>query len=155
MRSEAHALIKEVQEEEIRFCSASLTQRFAGTIIVKGLPYFDRKCVVHASQTIANLMPLPLTSWPGWRLKKLLTSISENSAWPLSLSCPSQPTNGLHLGVQCPPSFPRESSVERDARDGHHCSIHWGRRAVAVYVLFLTQPGALRGAVCHAGGGCG
>lgn len=46
------------------------------------MPKFDPKRVVHASQTIEVLKPLPLVSGPGWKLKKRLASIRENSALP-------------------------------------------------------------------------
>lgn len=54
--------------------------RFAGSNSITGLPGFDSKRVVHASQTIEILKPLPLVSGPGWRLKKRLASIRENKS---------------------------------------------------------------------------
>ena len=60
----------------------NFSQRFGGTSSIKGLPKFDPKRVVHASQTIEVLKPLPLVSGPGWKLKKRLASIRENSALP-------------------------------------------------------------------------
>jgi hypothetical protein len=64
---------------------------------VKGLPTFDPKRVVHASQTIEVLKPLPLVSGPGWKLKKRLTSIRENS------SC--HPTYSISRHVHKPNSY--------------------------------------------------
>ncbi|KAH8984256.1 peroxisomal dehydratase [Lactarius akahatsu] len=50
----------------------------AASSTVPGMPTFDPKRVVHASQSIEILKPLPLVSGPGWRLKKRLASIREN-----------------------------------------------------------------------------
>ncbi|KAH9174605.1 peroxisomal dehydratase [Lactarius sanguifluus] len=50
----------------------------AASSTVPGLPTFDPKRVVHGSQSIEILNPLPLVSGPGWRLKKRLASIREN-----------------------------------------------------------------------------
>jgi len=47
---------------------------------VKGLPKFDPRRVVHASQSIEILKPLPLISGPGWKLKRRLASIRENKS---------------------------------------------------------------------------
>jgi peroxisomal enoyl-CoA hydratase 2 len=58
----------------------NFTQRITGTNVVRGLPNFDPKRVVHASQTIEVLKPLPLASGPGWKLKKRLASIRENKS---------------------------------------------------------------------------
>ncbi|KAI0258605.1 peroxisomal dehydratase [Gloeopeniophorella convolvens] len=47
---------------------------------IEGLPTFDPRRVVHASQTIEILKPLPLVSGPGWKLKKRLAAIRENKS---------------------------------------------------------------------------
>jgi hypothetical protein len=54
--------------------------RVGGSNTIEGLPTFDPRRVVHASQTIEVLKPLPLVSGPGWKLKKRLASIRENSS---------------------------------------------------------------------------
>jgi hypothetical protein len=66
----------------------NFTDRVRGSNI-KGLPTFDPKRIVHASQTIEILKPLPPVSGPGWKLKKRLASIRENSSYHpmLSISC--------------------------------------------------------------------
>ena len=61
----------------------NFNQRFKENNTVKGLPRLDPKRLVHASQTIEVLRPLPLVSEPGWRIKKRLASIRENSAYSL------------------------------------------------------------------------
>jgi hypothetical protein len=58
-----------------------------GSNTIKGLPTFDLRRMVDASQTIEILKPLPLVSGPGWKLKKRLASIPENSAYRLCISC--------------------------------------------------------------------
>ncbi|KAI0291598.1 peroxisomal dehydratase [Multifurca ochricompacta] len=50
------------------------------TNAIKGLPYFDPSHLVHATQSIEILKPLPLVSGPGWLLKKRLISIRENKS---------------------------------------------------------------------------
>ena len=62
----------------------NFVQRFGKSNTIRGLPPFDAKRVVHASQTIEVLKPLPLVSGPGWKLKKRLAAVRENSASPLS-----------------------------------------------------------------------
>ena len=59
----------------------NFNQRFKENNTIKGLPRFDPKRLVHASQTIEILKPLPLVSGPGWRIKKRLAAIRENSAF--------------------------------------------------------------------------
>jgi peroxisomal enoyl-CoA hydratase 2 len=59
----------------------NFAQRFKSNSNIKGIPPFDPKRVVHASQTIEVLKPLPLVSGPGWKLKKRLAAIRENSAF--------------------------------------------------------------------------
>jgi peroxisomal enoyl-CoA hydratase 2 len=59
----------------------NFNQRFKSTNNVRGLPPFDSKRVVHASQSIEVLKPIPLVSGPGWKLKKRLAAIRENSAF--------------------------------------------------------------------------
>lgn len=85
----------------------NFNQRVAGSNTIEGLPKFDPKRVVHASQTIEVLKPLPLTSGSGWRLKKRLASIRENSASSISLSCRRSKRSP---GVQNPVSSWRASS---------------------------------------------
>jgi len=53
----------------------NFAERVSGTNTIKGLPNFDPRRIVHASQTIEILKPLPLVSGPGWKLKKRLASI--------------------------------------------------------------------------------
>jgi peroxisomal enoyl-CoA hydratase 2 len=65
----------------------NFTERIGGSNTIKGLPTFDPRRVVHASQTIEILKQLPPVSGPGWKLKKRLASIRENSAYPLCISC--------------------------------------------------------------------
>ncbi|KAF5389617.1 hypothetical protein D9757_004217 [Collybiopsis confluens] len=45
---------------------------------VPGLPPADPNKIVHGSQSIEILKPLPLTSGPGWKWKSRYTGISEN-----------------------------------------------------------------------------
>ena len=47
---------------------------------VEGLPKFDPNRVVHATQSIEILKPLPTVSGEGWLWKGRYTGISENSA---------------------------------------------------------------------------
>ena len=72
----------------------NFTDHIRGSNTIKGLPTFDPRRIVHASQTIEILKPLPLISGPGWKLKKRLASIRENSSYhsTLSISC-GTPTN--------------------------------------------------------------
>src|SRR6266849_789475 len=67
----------------------NFTERLRDSNTIKRLPKFDPRRVVHASQSIEILKPLPLVSGPGWRLKKRLTSIRENSSYhpPRVSSC--------------------------------------------------------------------
>ena len=58
----------------------NFTDHIRGSNTIKGLPTFDPRRIVHASQTIEILKPLPLISGPGWKLKKRLASIRENSS---------------------------------------------------------------------------
>jgi acyl dehydratase len=58
----------------------NFNQRFKSTNNVRGLPPFDSKRVVHASQSIEVLKPIPLVSGPGWKLKKRLAAIRENKS---------------------------------------------------------------------------
>ncbi|KAI9453068.1 peroxisomal dehydratase [Russula earlei] len=58
----------------------NFAERVGGNNTIKGLPKFDPSRIVHASQTIEVLKPLPLVSGPGWKLKKRLTSIGENKS---------------------------------------------------------------------------
>jgi len=55
-------------------------ERVAGSNNIKGLPAFDPNRIVHASQTIEILKPLPLVSGPGWKLKNRLAAIRENKS---------------------------------------------------------------------------
>lgn len=48
-------------------------------IPVPGLPKFDLKRVVHGSQTIQILKPLPLTSGEGWKMRRKVAGVHENS----------------------------------------------------------------------------
>ncbi|KAI0071950.1 peroxisomal dehydratase [Panus rudis PR-1116 ss-1] len=45
-----------------------------------GLPKFDPNRVVHATQSIQILKPLPAVSGPGWKLKRRIVAVSENSS---------------------------------------------------------------------------
>ncbi|KAG8933346.1 hypothetical protein FRC02_012099 [Tulasnella sp. 418] len=47
---------------------------------IPGLPKFDPKRVVHGSQSIESLKPLPLESGPGWKLKKRVVGVHENKS---------------------------------------------------------------------------
>ena len=58
----------------------NFTERLRESNTIKGIPKFDPRRLVHASQSIEILKPLPLVSGPGWKLKKRLTSIRENSS---------------------------------------------------------------------------
>jgi acyl dehydratase len=58
----------------------NFAQHIAGSSSIKGMPRFDPKRIVHASQTIEVLKPLPLVSGPGWKLKKRLASVRENKS---------------------------------------------------------------------------
>ncbi|KAH9983563.1 peroxisomal dehydratase [Russula compacta] len=58
----------------------NFTERVKGSNTIKGLPTFDPRRVVHASQSIEMLKPLPLVSGPGWKLKKRLAAIRENKS---------------------------------------------------------------------------
>jgi len=64
-----------VDQEVVNF-----NDRISTSNSIKGLPKFDPRRVVHASQTIEVLKPLPLVSGPGWKLKMRLASIRENSS---------------------------------------------------------------------------
>jgi len=55
-------------------------KRFASSNSVRGLPPFNPKRVVHASQSIEILKPLPLVSGPGWKLNKRLAAVRENKS---------------------------------------------------------------------------
>lgn len=59
----------------------NFTDRVSGSNTIEGLPTFDPRRIVHASQTIEVLKPLPPVSGPGWKLKKRLASIRENSSY--------------------------------------------------------------------------
>ncbi|KAF8260620.1 peroxisomal dehydratase [Lactarius quietus] len=58
----------------------NFVERFKSSNGVRGLPPFDPKRVVHASQSIEILKPLPLVSGPGWKLEKRLAAIRENKS---------------------------------------------------------------------------
>jgi len=58
----------------------NFAERISGSNTIKGLPNFDPRRIVHASQTIEILKPLPRVSGPGWKLKKRLASIRENKS---------------------------------------------------------------------------
>jgi len=58
----------------------NFTERLRESNTIKGLPKFDPRRLVHASQSIEILNPLPLVSGPGWKLKKRLASIRENKS---------------------------------------------------------------------------
>jgi len=58
----------------------NFTDRVRGSNTIEGLPTFDPRRVVHASQTIEILKPLPSVSGPGWKLRKRLASIRENKS---------------------------------------------------------------------------
>jgi peroxisomal enoyl-CoA hydratase 2 len=45
---------------------------------VEGLPNFDPNRVVHATQSIEILKPLPTVSGDGWKMTKRITGVSEN-----------------------------------------------------------------------------
>ena len=60
----------------------NFAERIGGTNTFEGLPTFDPKRLVHASQSIEILKPLPLVSGPGWTIKRRLTSVRENSSCP-------------------------------------------------------------------------
>ncbi|KAG8977562.1 hypothetical protein FRB90_008770, partial [Tulasnella sp. 427] len=47
---------------------------------VPGLPKFDPSRIVHGSQSIESLKPLPLESGEGWKLKKRIIGIHENKS---------------------------------------------------------------------------
>ncbi|KAG8921114.1 hypothetical protein FRC01_000408 [Tulasnella sp. 417] len=47
---------------------------------VPGLPKFDPRRIVHGSQTIESLKPLPTESGDGWKLKKRIIGIHENTS---------------------------------------------------------------------------
>jgi len=67
--------LKGVDQDVVNF-----TDRIHGSNTIKGLPTFDPRRIVHASQTIEILKPLPPVSGPGWKLKKRLASIRENKS---------------------------------------------------------------------------
>ncbi|TFY61920.1 hypothetical protein EVG20_g6878 [Dentipellis fragilis] len=45
-----------------------------------GLPHFDPNRVVHFTQTVEILQPLPVASGPGWKLTTRITSVNENKS---------------------------------------------------------------------------
>ncbi|KAG8907325.1 hypothetical protein FRC00_011956, partial [Tulasnella sp. 408] len=47
---------------------------------VPGLPKFDPRRIVHGSQSIETLKPLPTESGSGWKLKKRIIGIHENKS---------------------------------------------------------------------------
>ncbi|TFY57358.1 hypothetical protein EVJ58_g7072 [Rhodofomes roseus] len=53
-------------------------QLMAGGKLTPGLPKLNPDRVVHASQSIEILKPLPAVSGPGWKLKKRNTGVTEN-----------------------------------------------------------------------------
>ncbi|KAH9988421.1 peroxisomal dehydratase [Russula vinacea] len=58
----------------------NFTERIKETNAIKGVPAFDPRRLVHGSQSIEILQPLPLVSGPGWKLKRRLASIRENKS---------------------------------------------------------------------------
>lgn len=46
---------------------------------IPGLPEFDLDRVVHGSQSIEVVRPLPVRSGDGWRLKRRIIGVHENS----------------------------------------------------------------------------
>jgi acyl dehydratase len=58
----------------------NFAERIRGSNNIKGLPEFDPRRLVHGSQSIEILKPLPLVSGPGWKLKRRLASIRENKS---------------------------------------------------------------------------
>ncbi|KAI9449071.1 peroxisomal dehydratase [Lactarius psammicola] len=59
---------------------AAFTESVNRTNHIKGLPYFNPSRLLHATESIEILKPLPLVSGPGWLLKKRLISIRENKS---------------------------------------------------------------------------
>jgi len=59
-------------------CVAEFTASIKRTNQIEGLPYFDPSRILHATESIEILKPLPLVSGPGWLLKKRWISIREN-----------------------------------------------------------------------------
>ncbi|KAI0943066.1 hypothetical protein AcV7_002310 [Taiwanofungus camphoratus] len=53
-------------------------QLMSGGKEIPGLPKLDPNRVVHGTQTIEILKPLPPVSGPGWKLKKRIVAVSEN-----------------------------------------------------------------------------
>ncbi len=49
------------------------------SVTVPGLPKFDVRRLVHGSQTITVLKPLPLIGGDGWKLKRRICGVHENS----------------------------------------------------------------------------
>jgi hypothetical protein len=76
----------------------NFTERLGESNTIKDLPKFDPRRLVHASQSIEILKPLPFVSGPGWKLKKRLASLRENSAW-LSLSSRRATHKPIHFRV--------------------------------------------------------
>ncbi|THH17250.1 hypothetical protein EW146_g3528 [Bondarzewia mesenterica] len=70
------ALFLKGDDQDVNLFSA----RVGSTRSTSGLPNFDPNRVVHATQTVEVLKPLPLISGSGWKLKKRLTSIHENKS---------------------------------------------------------------------------
>ncbi|KAI9450105.1 peroxisomal dehydratase [Lactarius psammicola] len=56
---------------------ATFTESVNRTNHIKGLPYFNPSRLLHTTESIEILKPLPLVSGPGWLLKKRLISIRE------------------------------------------------------------------------------
>ncbi|KAI0260062.1 peroxisomal dehydratase [Gloeopeniophorella convolvens] len=67
--------LKGADEEVVEF-----TERLKLTNYIDGLPYFDPQHLLHASESIEILKPLPLVSGPGWLFKKRIVAIRENKS---------------------------------------------------------------------------
>ncbi|KAI5119461.1 hypothetical protein M0805_007195 [Coniferiporia weirii] len=63
------------ESEDVNLFSERVQER-----AVPGLPKFNPNRVVHGSQTIEVLKPLPLVSGPGWKVKKRIVGVHENKS---------------------------------------------------------------------------
>ncbi|EMD36906.1 hypothetical protein CERSUDRAFT_114818 [Gelatoporia subvermispora B] len=68
--------LKGVDQDVVNF-----GERLRGdTRAAPGLPKFDPNRVVHGTQSLEILKPLPAVSGPGWKMKKRIVGVSENKS---------------------------------------------------------------------------
>lgn len=122
----------------------NFVQRFGKSNTIRGLPPFDAKRVVHASQTIEVLKPLPLVSGPGWRIKKRLAAVRENSGSLLSPWFTATLTVRSESGVIIESEFtlvdPNDTPYTRLFVRHPHAMFYVVRGANVTFILTCTSP---------------